>query len=262
MIHEPDTEHLGRLALAAARAGAAAIHHVTGSGPLDVHAKTGPADLVTAADHAAEAAILQAIRKERPRDAVLAEESGEWPGDTGVRWVVDPLDGTTNYVYQRPDYAVSVAAEQNSSGIAGAILRPADGEWLAAWNGVLIHSAGTLPATRRAATGLAEALIGFDLPGPSTHRERVHAFLRQLAPQVRDYRRTGSTACELLSVACGRQDAYLGFGDQPWDLAAGAILVHSADGRVEQLCTRTGIEATIAGTPAIVESLIPLVVAI
>lgn len=255
-------EALGALAMEAAQAGAVAIRQSARSATLQVRHKSGAADLVTSADHAAEAAILQVIRDQRPGDAVLAEESGHHVGHTGLRWVVDPLDGTTNFVYGRPDYAVSVAVEWHGTSIAGAVVRPASGDGAAAWG----HTATTTPdgnpvgvtATRTAA----EALVGFDLPGPVEHRNRVHAWLPVLSKAVRDYRRSGSTACELLDVARGRQDAYLGFGDQPWDVAAGQVLVQAAGGRVERLRTASGISALVAGTPTITANLLQLVHAI
>jgi len=132
--HEPGIHErpLAGLALRAARAGAAAIAGVVARGEVRPDVKTGAHDLVTAADRASEAAIIEVIRAERPDDAILGEESGAHPGNSGTRWLVDPLDGSANFVYGRADYAVSVGVESAGAIVAGAIIRPSDGRWMLA----------------------------------------------------------------------------------------------------------------------------------
>jgi myo-inositol-1(or 4)-monophosphatase len=244
------------LALAAAHLGAHAILRELRRGDLRVETKAHPADFVTTADQAAEAAILGLVRSARPNDAVLAEESGERAGTTGVRWVVDPLDGTMNFVHGRRDYAVSVGVERDGEIVAGAIVRPADGDWAAAGGGEAVARDATPRIS--VAADLSDALVGVGLPSPMEQRLRVHGLIGELMRKARDYRRSGSSACDLLSVALGEQDGYLGFGVHLWDVAAGMALVHEAGGTAQWLTTASGIDVLIAGTPSVTEALVDL----
>ncbi|WP_020573449.1 inositol monophosphatase family protein [Actinopolymorpha alba] len=245
------------LALAAAQAGSHAILRELRGGALRVETKAHPADFVTTADKAAETAILRLVAATRPRDAVLAEESGVHAGDSGVRWLVDPLDGTMNFVHGRRDYAVSVGVELHGRIVAGAIVRPSDGEWAAAGGSEAIARDSTPKVS--AAVDLADSLVGIGLPSVLDHKVRVHAFLGDLMHQARDYRRTGSSACELLSVALGVQEGYLGFGVNLWDVAAGIALVEAAGGACQWVTTETGISVLVAGTPPVTEALVGMV---
>ncbi|GAA5037416.1 inositol monophosphatase family protein [Actinopolymorpha pittospori] len=250
-------QDLRDLALAAAHAGSHAILREVRGGALQVSTKAHPADFVTTADKAAEAAILRLVSAARPRDAVLAEESGVHDGDSGVRWLVDPLDGTMNFVHRRRDYAVSVGVERDGQIVAGAIVRPADGDWAAAGGPEAFAREGTPQVSD--AVDLADSLVGIGLPTPMDQRVRVHAFVGELMRQARDYRRTGSSACELLSVALGAQEGYLGFGVNIWDVAAGIALVEAAGGEAEWVTTATGLEVLVAGTPEVTKTLVGMV---
>lgn len=252
----PDTV-LRDLALAAAHAGAHAILSVLGAGELRVETKSHDADFVTTADKAAEVAILRLVSAARPRDAVLAEESGVHPGDSGVRWLVDPLDGTLNFVHHRRDYAVSVGVERAGRMVAGAIVRPADGDWAAAGGEGALGRDGTPRVSDTA--DLSEALVGIGLPSPLDQRLRVHGFVADLIHHARDYRRSGSSACELLSVAVGAQEGYLGFGVNLWDVAAGMALVEAAGGTTQWVTTETGLDVLVAGTPQVTQALVGMV---
>jgi myo-inositol-1(or 4)-monophosphatase len=245
------------LALAAAQAGAHAILRELRNGKVEVETKSHDADFVTTADKAAERAILRLVRAVRPKDAVLAEESGMHAGDSGVRWLVDPLDGTMNFVHRRHDYAVSVGVEQAGRMVAGAIVRPADGQWAAA-GGDEAFGRDVTPKVS-ATVDLADSLVGIGLPSPMEQRVRVHHFLGDLMHAARDYRRSGSSACELLSVALGGQEGYLGFGVNMWDVAAGIALVEAAGGASQWVTTATGLEMLIAGTPDVTETLVGMV---
>ncbi len=245
------------LALASAQAGAYAILRELRKGDLRVETKLHDSDFVTTADKAAEEAILRLVTAARPRDAILAEESGMHAGDSGVRWLVDPLDGTMNFVHHRRDYAVSVGVEHDGRMVAGAIVRPADGDWAAAGGGEA-YARDTTPAVSDA-SNLSEALVGVGLPGPMDQRVRVHEFVGELIHQARDYRRSGSSACELLSVALGAQEGYLGFGVNLWDVAAGIALVEAAGGTCQWVTTETGLEVLVAGTPQVTQSLVGMV---
>lgn len=251
-----DDLELRDLALASAQVGAHAIVRELSGGHLRVETKA-PDDFVTTADHAAEAAVLGIIKAARPGDAVLAEESGEHPGNTGIRWLVDPLDGTTNFVHRRRDYAVSVGVERDGEVVAGAIVRPADGDWAAA--GGADGVGRDAPPRVSETDDLARSLVGVGLPGPKDEKQRVHAFVGELLPHVRDYRRGGSSACELLSVATGQQEGYLGFGVNLWDVAAGVALVRAAGGSWAWVTTASGIRVLVAGTPPVADALMSLV---
>lgn len=245
------------LALAAAHAGSYAILRELRLGSVEVNSKAHATDFVTSADKAAEKAILRLIRAARPRDAILAEESGVHTGDSGVRWLVDPLDGTMNFVHRRNDYAVSVGVERDGQVVAGAIVRPADGEWATAGGGEAFGR-GLTPRVS-AATDIADALVGIGLPSGLDQRVRVQAFVGDLMHQIRDYRRSGSSACELLSVALGSQEGYLGFGVNLWDVAAGIALVHAAGGSCQWVTTESGMDVLVAGTPAVTQALVGMV---
>lgn len=251
-----DDLELRDLALASAQVGAHAILHELARGQLGIETKAHDADFVTSADHAAEAAILGIIKAARPDDAVLAEESGEHPGTTGIRWLIDPLDGTMNFVHHRRDYAVSVGVERDGEVVAGAIVRPYDGDWAAAGGA---DGVGRFGPPRVSDTDLlAQSLVGIGLPSPREQRDRTQAFVAELAPQIRDYRRGGSSACELLSVATGEQEGYLGFGVNLWDVAAGIALVRAAGGSSAWVTTRSGIGVLVAGTPPVTDMLVNL----
>ena len=136
MVDPATSPYFGPIALTAARAGAAAIRSVIGTGQLGTQFKSGGHDMVTAADKASERAVIDAIRTARPADWILGEEGGAHQGTTDVRWLVDPLDGTANFVYGRADYAVSVGAELAAEPSAGSIIRPAGGRVMAGRHGV------------------------------------------------------------------------------------------------------------------------------
>lgn len=252
---------LAALALAAAHVGAQAITREARSGDLRVETKAHEADFVTAADTAAEHAVLSLLEAARPQDAVLAEESGERTGTSGIRWVIDPLDGTMNFVHGRHDYAVSVGAERDGRVAAGALVRPADGEWAVAGGGTLAARDGVPRVS--STTRLDSALVGVGLPsGDLNDQLRVHGLLMEVTRRARDFRRVGSSACEMLAVAMGRQDGYFGFGVNLWDVAAGIALVEAAGGVCEWVTTTSGLRVLVASAPGIADPLIKLAKAV
>jgi myo-inositol-1(or 4)-monophosphatase len=195
---------------------------------LRVGTKSSATDMVSEMDRASESAIRGLIARERPDDAILGEEGGEVPGTSGVRWVVDPLDGTTNYLYGFPAWAVSVAAQVDGATVAGAVYDPTHEELWAAVrgrgatrNGVALPplDSGAEVATALVATGFAYR------PERRADQGRVAAFL---LPRVRDLRRGGSAALDLCFVAGGRVDAYFEAGTHIWDWAAGALIAAEA----------------------------------
>ena len=235
-----DPRELLTAARAAAAAGAdVAMAYWRRADALDVKEKKGPGDLVSQADTEAEAAVRAVLGDLRPDDAVLGEEAGAHEGTSGVRWVVDPIDGTTNYLYGRADWAVSVAATDASGRVlAGVVAEPAHGRTTEAWAGGGTWSAGRrVPAL--AQTDLSRALVETNL-GRSGQKAAAGRLLEALVPRVRDVRRGGSAACALAQVATGRTDACWVPGLSPWDCAAGILLVREAGGLVGDL---TGIVA-------------------
>lgn len=242
------------VALIAARAGADAIVRTVAAGSLQVRTKSAPHDLLTAADEAADSAIVDILRRCCPEDIVVTEESGQHRGPGPVTWFVDPLDGTSNFVAARDEYAVSIGSNgAGSGGPAAALYRPADGAWLATTaRGV----AGTFPAAVSMCPSAREALVSVGFPHGAQERIKAVAAMAQILGAVRDFRRVGSAACELFAVATGRLDGYVGFELQPWDYCAGFILVERAGGTAIELELPAGLRAFVAGAPAVVEELL------
>jgi len=225
----PDSRELLDIALEAA---AEAGRLLAGAGRTEVAAvKSSPTDVVTEMDRAAESLIKRVVRDARPDDAFLAEEGGASEGGTGVRWVVDPLDGTVNYLYGLADWAVSIAAEVDGTVVAGVVEVPRHGEIFAAVRGAgawVTDAAGRHELRCGAGPELPQALIATGF-GYVAGRRRVQGeVVAALLPQIRDIRRGGSAAVDLCNVARGRVDGYYERGLNPWDLAAGALIAAEA----------------------------------
>jgi myo-inositol-1(or 4)-monophosphatase len=238
-VTEADPRALLDVARTAAAAGAeVAARWRRRADELQIGEKAGPDDLVSQADTEAEDAVLAVITRERPSDGVLGEEHGSRPGSSGIRWVVDPIDGTTNYLYGRPDWAVSVAAvDAGGRVLAGVVAEPALGRQTEACLGGGTWADGErVPALRQ--DDLVRAVVEVNLGAP---RQKQYAgrMLDALVPAVRDVRRGGSAASALAQVATGRADAAWVPGLQPWDFAAGLLLVAEAGGTVGDLAGAT-----------------------
>ena len=290
----------GELLALAAKTAAAAARLLADEGaqarPEVVETKSSLTDVVTEMDRRAEALITEQIRAARPGDAILGEEGGEThgapaPGQPGgapaaeVRWIVDPLDGTVNYLYGLSDWAVSIAAEVAGTIVAGVVAVPLHGETFLAVRGQGawrrtdsgLHSAVGSGAVRSGAVGsgpggsgadgdtalrcnrgvpLGQALVGTGfgyLPG----RRRVQGeVVSALLPQIRDIRRGGSASVDLCMVAAGRLDAFYERGLNYWDYAAGALIAAEAGARVTGLAGRPpGSSMTVAAGPGLYEQL-------
>ena len=256
----PQADDFGAIALQAAQAGAAAIARVRGAGPLEPVFKSGSHDMVTAADRAAEQAVVDTIRAVRPDDPILGEEGGSRVGTTDVQWVVDPLDGTANFVYGRADYAVSVGVRVGGVPVAGAIVRPDHGQWVRGGpDGVAAGRDGEPGAPSasldRPGIELSTALVAICLPYDLAARRRVLAVAADLAERVRAIRVMGSAAGDLAGVVLGQCDAVLGFGLAEWDVAAGEAIVRAAGGSVRRLDSTAGLPVLISGPPSLVDAL-------
>lgn len=200
--------------------------------PLDVMQKATRGDLVTAADRASEALIVKRIRAEFPADSILGEESGTYHGTSDARWIIDPLDGTTNYAHGYPMYCVSIAYERRGELICGAICAPAIGELYVAQRGAgATLNGGRLRVSEVRAVADAMVCTGFK---PAFYDRNGHYFaaLSRVAQAVR---RDGSAALDLAFTAAGRFDAFWERDLAAWDIACGALLVREAGGSVSTL---------------------------
>jgi myo-inositol-1(or 4)-monophosphatase len=221
----------------------------------DVTTKTSTTDMVTDMDRASEALVVEGLGRARPDDAVVGEEGASRPGSSGVRWVIDPLDGTTNYLYGQPSFAVSIAAEVDGRAAVGVVADPSHAEVFTATtgggarrNGEAIRVSG--------ATELTSALVATGFSYLPERRARQARVLARVLPAVRDIRRAGAASLDLCWVACGRVDGYYEAGLRPWDLAAGALIAAEAGARVEGLDGPVPDSGSVlAVTPALADDL-------
>ncbi len=226
------------------------------SGRPEVSAtKSSPTDVVTELDRTSEALISRRLLAERPGDAILGEEGGE-TGAGRVRWIVDPLDGTVNYLYGLPDWAVSIAAEVDGTVVAGVVAVPAHGEVFTAvrGGGAWLRAGGGAPARLRCNTGvpLAQALVATGFGYQAARRAVQGAVVAAILPLVRDIRRGGSAAVDLCSVAAGRVDAYYERGVNYWDYAAGGLIATEAGAQLGGLAGRPASDSmAIAAEPVL-----------
>lgn len=199
-----------------------------------VDTKTTGTDMVTEIDHASERLIVEGILLARPDDGILGEEGTDRVGTSGVRWVIDPIDGTTNYLYGHPGFAVSIAVEIDGIISVGVVNDPLHGEVFTATIGGGSFRNGK-PITVSTQSDLANALVGTGFSYESERRRRQAEVLGKVIPHIRDIRRMGAASVDLCSVACGRIDAYWERGLQPWDHAAGALIATEAGAIVGNL---------------------------
>jgi myo-inositol-1(or 4)-monophosphatase len=199
-----------------------------------VATKSSDTDLVTEVDQRSEAAIVSALGASRPDDGILGEEGANHPGSTGVRWVVDPLDGTTNYLYGLPPFSVSVAAEVDGVLAVGVVADPLAGELFSARTGGGATCNG-VPITCTAKSHLGTALVATGFSYAADRRRGQAEVLRTVLPEIRDIRRAGAASIDLCRVAAGMVDGYWEVGMQPWDFAAGTVIAREAGALVGAL---------------------------
>jgi myo-inositol-1(or 4)-monophosphatase len=259
---EPRSAEVAELAgLASSIAREAADLLLTRHGQVGVvQTKSSPTDVVTEMDRAAETLIRDRLAVARPGDAVLGEEGGQ-TGAGSVRWIVDPLDGTVNYLYGLPDWAVSIAAEVAGEVEVGAVCVPlrrslftairGGGAWLeSAWG------EGRQRLACNSGIGLPAALVATGFGYAADKRASQGRLAAAVLPRVRDIRRSGSAATDLCSVAAGQVDAYYEQGVQYWDIAAGGLIAREAGARTGGLRGQAaGPDMTIAAAPGLFEGL-------
>ena len=191
----------------------------------------GEVDLVTEADRSAEKLIAAHIRKQWPRHDLMAEEGSRNETGSDFRWYVDPLDGTTNFAHGYPVFCVSIALEYKSERIAGVIYDPCRDEMFAAEKGAGSRM-NNRPIHVSKIRRLAESLVGTGFPSHKRHKNPNIHFYHQITLRSHGVRRAGSAALDLCCVACGRYDAFWEFNLNPWDTAAGVLLVQEAGGKI------------------------------
>jgi myo-inositol-1(or 4)-monophosphatase len=225
---------LREIAEAVAREAGRQLRDAFGGPRVHVTAKSSPTDLVSEADHAAERLIRERLATARPGDGVLGEEGGADEGSTGLRWIVDPLDGTINFLFGIPQWAVSIAVEDADGTLAGVIYDPMRDElWTAERDGPALLDGRPVEGSTRSdlATSLVATGFGYDAEVRAYQAEVVG----RLLPLVRDIRRFGSAALDLAWTAAGRYDAFYERGLNAWDLAAGELLCRRAGLTVRRL---------------------------
>jgi myo-inositol-1(or 4)-monophosphatase len=245
---------------------AAAVAHEAGAGlretfgrALATSAKSTPTDLVSEADLATEQLIRARLEQARPDDAIMGEEGDDRPGTSGLRWVVDPLDGTVNFLFGIPVWCVSIACEDSGGALAGVVFDPLREEtWAATRDGPATMNGAPISARDRRELGTAMVATGFGYD--AAVRESQARVVARLLPRVRDVRRLGAAALDLAWAAGGRFDAYYERGVKHWDVAAGALICARAGLAVRELPPAPPADSgLLVAPPAIVDELAALV---
>jgi myo-inositol-1(or 4)-monophosphatase len=222
-----------------------------------VETKTTGTDMVTEMDRASEALIVDRLRAARPTDGVVGEEGADHRGTSGVDWIIDPLDGTTNYLYGFLSFGVSVAASVDGVVAVGAVRDPVHGETFSAvrGGGAFVNGRALSGLAAGAPPTLATALVGTGFSYSSARRAEQAVMLSRVLPAVRDIRRAGAAAVDLCWVGAGRLDAFYEHGLQPWDWAAGGLIASEAGARAEVLDG----DLHVAAPPHLFDGLVALV---
>ncbi|MDP1819312.1 MAG: inositol monophosphatase family protein [Acidimicrobiales bacterium] len=254
-----DPQELLGLAEDVARRAGALLRDGLARPRLAVDTKSTGTDMVTEMDRAAEALIVDGLLGIRRDDGMLGEEGTDRAGTSGVRWVVDPLDGTTNYLYRMAGFGVSIAAEVDGVITVGVVYDIVHDELFAATRGGGATRDGA-PITVSAQEDLASALVGTGFAYDADRRRRQAEVLVTVLPRIRDIRRLGAAAVDLCSVACGRLDGYYERGLAAWDLAAGGLIATEAGATVSGFTVGPASAAgVVAAAPGIADELRGLV---
>jgi len=242
----------------ARQAGDMALHGRK-TGTLKLETKSSPVDMVTQYDKASEELITAGLAQLRPHDAIIGEEGANTRGTSGITWHIDPIDGTTNFMYDLPTWAVSIGAVDEHGPIAGAVYAPALNEMFSAARGHGAHVNQT-PLAVRSIPSLQHALVAtgfsYNVAGRAPHTQRVARMLMT----VRDIRRMGAAAIDLCFVAAGRYDAYFEEGLNSWDLVAGQLIATEAGAVVTNFNGESVTPAQVLATsPELQQNMINLI---
>lgn len=250
-----DPRPLVEIATAIGQEAGALVQRMRASAVVSFDTKSTSTDVVTAADRASEQLVRTRLSELRPGEPVLGEEEGGEVVD-GLTWVVDPIDGTVNYLYGIPWYSVSIAAQLDGESVAGAVVEPATGRvWTAArGHGAFLDGS---PLHVSATTDLSLSLLGYGFAYRAERRQRQAETWAAMATRVRDMRRAGAASLDLCSVAAGRLDAYAEHGLGRWDWAAGGLIAAEAGAvvRLPGSSPELGEDATFAAAPGIADAM-------
>jgi myo-inositol-1(or 4)-monophosphatase len=256
-----DSERLAAIAIdAAERAGELLLERFRGPAS-GIATKSTLTDLVSDADRDSERFLIELISLARPDDGFVGEEGASRESTSGLRWIIDPLDGTVNYLYGIPVWSVSVAVEDSAGTVMGVVRDPNQRETFRAvrGEGAFLNDE---PIHVNDETDMTKALIGTGFAYDSAIRDEQAALVRRLLPVVRDIRRLGSAALDLCALACGRIDGFYEAQMWPWDRAAGELIVGEAGGVVSDLPPPTGDGVgVIAANPVLHDELRNLILA-
>ncbi len=261
LVNEYDVRELRtvavRIAGLAAELASTLREEVTTQG--DVDTKSTETDVVTAADRAAERLIRDELAERRPNEPVLGEEEGGDASLSGLRWVVDPIDGTVNYLYGYPWFSVSIAAQVDGASVAGAVVEPSSGR---VWSAALGQGADLdgKPLRVSASERLDLALIGTGFSYDQERRNAQAGAVARMMGEIRDIRRGGVASLDLCAVAAGWLDGYYEYGLKRWDWAAGSLIAQEAGAlvRLPESGADDGLgdEAILCVTPRIADDLV------
>ena len=251
-------EDLLELALAIAREAAELVRTRREAGVEVAATKSSATDVVTEADRASEALILERILANRPGDGILGEEGSDRAGTSGVRWVVDPIDGTVNYTLGLPQYAVSIGVEVDGIVEVGVVVNAATGDEFAAVRGGGATHDGR-PIRVREPRGLERSVISTGFNYEPAIRARQATAAAELLLHIADIRRFGSCALDLCALAAGQSDGYVEEGCNPWDHAAGGLIAREAGAVVEIATGASGRDLVVAAPAAAYPDFLALV---
>lgn len=216
---------------------------------IHVGTKSTATDMVTEVDREVERLIVDGILAARPNDGILGEEGADVAGTSGHRWIVDPIDGTTNYLYGHPGFAVSIACEREGEVVVGVVNDPLHRELYAAVRGGGATRNGE-PVHCSEQTDIAQALIATGFGYDPDRRREQGAVIARVISDIRDIRRMGAAAVDLCSVASGRVDAYFERGLNAWDLAAGELIASEAGAVIEAIEGGPARPGSVLAAPA------------
>lgn len=258
-MNEP--QQLLDLAVELARGAGQILRDGRANGFGDVDTKSSSVDVVTETDKASEKFIVERIRAQRPEDGIVGEEGASIDGSNNIKWHIDPLDGTVNFIYGIPNYCVSIGIEIDGTPAVGAVFNPETDEMFTAITGRgAFRNGKAIHVNTESDPNLSLVATGFSYI--EERRKRDAELLLPVLPQVRDLRRMGSAALDLCSIACGRLDAYFERFVNSWDVVAGIVIAREAGAEV------TGIgqddwatdQTIIAANPQLRKNLEPLVI--